>query len=152
MQRNAPIRAIALQCVLWTLTAGTQAGCGAGEPREAVTDGPAGPAAVAILRPVWGDTVSGPRVEIELAARGITLGPAGTPGTGHLHVMVDQAIVPEGVVIPGGPGIIHLGDGGTTSATEDLIPGPHILIAVVGDAEHVRLTGAGTDTVLFVVR
>jgi hypothetical protein len=107
-----------------------------------------------IASPAQGDTVDGPDVAVEFEVTGITLQPAGTgdPGTGHLHVLVDQDLMPEGVVIPAEAGFVHLGTGGTEVGLTGLTPGPHRLIAVLGDAMHMRIHGAGTDTVQIVIR
>jgi hypothetical protein len=107
-----------------------------------------------IASPAQGATVDGPDVTVQFEVTGITLQPAGTgdTGTGHLHVLVDQDLMPEGVAIPAEAGFVHLGTGGTEVELTGLTPGLHRLIAVLGDAMHMRIRGAGTDTVRIVVR
>ena len=99
-------------------------------------------AAASFVSPSDGDTVGTP-VEVELAADGVDLAPAGPAvvGEGHLHVMVDIGCYDDGEVIPGpsdedeAEGRFHLGDG--SDARElDLEPGTYELCVQLGDGLH----------------
>jgi hypothetical protein len=110
---------------------------------------------VLILEPGDGDTVLGPAVTVRLQARGLAIVPAGdtTPNSGHHHLFLDRDLTPPGTAIPTEPGyIVHLGTGGDRYTFDSVAPGPHRLIAVVGDAVHVPLQPWVVDTVHFVVR
>jgi hypothetical protein len=111
-------------------------------------------AAAVIIAPGDGDTISGSSVRVELAAENVALRPAGVdePGSGHLHLFIDRDLSPEGEVIPTEDGIVHLGKAQTEHVLEDLPPGEHMVIAVLGDYLHVRVPKAKTDTVRFSVR
>jgi hypothetical protein len=147
-------------CALLGAFAVTLAGCG-GEPAseppasEPATATAAPMRTVEITAPMEGDTVQGPTVMVRLAAHGFTVVPAGdtTANSGHHHLFLDRDVSPAGAPIPGEPGfIIHLGSGADSLALTAVEPGEHRLIAVVGDAGHVPLDPALTDTVRFVVR
>ncbi|GIW53227.1 MAG: hypothetical protein KatS3mg081_2582 [Gemmatimonadales bacterium] len=114
-----------------------------------------GPPQVLIVEPADGDTVVGPAVTVRLQAHGLAIVPAGdtTPNSGHHHLFLDRDLTPAGTPIPTEPGyIVHLGTGGDTYTFDSVAPGPHRLIAVVGDAVHVPLNPWVVDTVHFVVR
>lgn len=107
-------------------------------------------AAASFVSPADGDTVASP-FEVELAADGITLAPAGDPvvGEGHLHVIADVTglgCYDDGEVIPGPSdaaeeeGIFHLGDGSDSREIE-LDPGTYELCVQLGDGPH-RAFGA----------
>jgi hypothetical protein len=53
--------------------------------------------------------------------------------------------------IPSGPGIVHLGGGQTEYVFEDVAPGRHRLIAVLGDLKHIPVEAARADTTFFTV-
>jgi len=113
---------------------------------------PPAPAAV-IVAPADGAMLTGPDITVDLAAENIQLAPAGTmePNTGHLHLFLNHDLTPEGEVIPTGEGIVHLGQAQTGHVFQGLQPGDYTLIAVLADGAHVRLSGAATDTVRFMV-
>lgn len=113
---------------------------------------PPAPAAV-IVAPADGAMLTGPDITVDLAAENIQLAPAGTmePNTGHLHLFLNHDLTPEGEVIPTGEGIVHLGQAQTEHVFQGLQPGDYTLIAVLADGAHVRLSGAATDTVRFMV-
>ena len=113
---------------------------------------PPAPAAV-VVAPADGAMLTGPDVTVELAAERVTLAPAGTmePGTGHLHLFINHDLTPEGEVIPTEEGIVHLGKAQTEHVLQGLQPGNYTVIAVLADGAHVRLAGAATDTVRFMV-
>lgn len=111
--------------------------------------------AVSIVEPADGDTIDGGTVTVRLDVTGLTIAMAGdtTPGTGHHHLFLDRDVTPAGVAIPAEPGfIVHMGDGSTSHTFENVAPGEHRLIAVMGDGMHIPLQPWVTDTVRFVVR
>ena len=112
------------------------------------------PAKVKITSPLDGATVTAP-VKVTLAATGVQIVPATVerPGTGHHHLYVDHDFTLIGDTIPKGtPGIIHLGRGQTEFVLDSLKPGPHRIIAVVGDWRHIPLKPLLADTVRFTVK
>ena len=110
-------------------------------------------AAASFLSPADGDTVPSP-VEVELAADGVELVPAGAPAVGeaHLHVMADIGCFDDGELIPGpsdeheAEGHFHLGDG-SDSRTLDLEPGTYELCVQLADGVHVAFGETETITV-----
>lgn len=116
---------------------------------------PAPERSVAIVSPAEGDTVPAGSLEVTLSAAGVEIVPAGdtTPGSGHHHIFLDADISPLGEPIPSVPGsIVHMGDASMSYTFENVAPGEHRLIAVVGDWQHVPLEPLVTDTVVFVAR
>jgi hypothetical protein len=78
---------------------------------------------------------------------GMDVIPAGTltPNSGHLHVIVDvsaqeaaQIAAGDPLVIPKDETHIHKGDG-TMCVEVATSPGPHSLMAIVGDGAHANL-------------
>lgn len=111
-------------------------------------------AKVKITTPANGATVRGP-VKITLKATGVEIVPATDerPGTGHHHLFVDHDVTPVDDTIPRGvTGILHLGRGQTEFVLDSLKPGPHRVIAVVGDWRHIPLKPLVVDTVRFTVK
>jgi Domain of unknown function (DUF4399) len=111
-------------------------------------------AAVKITSPKNGATVTGP-VKVTLQATGVEIVPATVerPGTGHHHLYVDHDLTLDHDTIPKGrPGIIHLGRGQSEFVLDSLKPGPHRIIAVVGDWRHIPLNPLVVDTVKFTVK
>jgi hypothetical protein len=108
-------------------------------------------AAASFVSPSDGDTVSTP-VEVQLAAEGVDLAPAGPAvvGEGHFHVMVDIGCYDTGENIPGpsdedeAEGRFHLGDG-SDSRELDLEPGTYELCVQLADGLHVAY--GETDTI-----
>ena len=122
-------------------------------PHSASAQAAAG-ATVKITTPARGATVSGP-VKITLVASGVEIVPATDerPGTGHHHLFVDRDVTPTDDTIPRGvTGILHLGRGQTEFLLDSLKPGPHRVIAVVGDSKHRPLKPLVADTVRFTVK
>ena len=122
-------------------------------PHSASAQAAAG-ATVKIATPARGATVSGP-VKITLVASGVEIVPATDerPGTGHHHLFVDRDVTPTDDTIPRGvTGILHLGRGQTEFVLDSLKPGPHRVIAVVGDSKHRPLKPLVADTVRFTVK
>ena len=121
------------------------AGCGRA-PRSAP--------GVTITMPTEGDTLRGTAVHVMLEAQGVELAPATDEraGTAHHHLFLDVDVSPMDQKIPAGvTGIIHLGRAQPEFHWDSVPPGPHRIIAVLGDWQHVPLAGAATDTVRFVL-
>lgn len=108
---------------------------------------------VEIVSPAEGATVEGPQITVELAAHGFEVVPAGdtTSNSGHHHLYLDRDVNVTDRPVPNEEGhIIHMGDGSSTFTFENVEPGQHRLIAVVGDFAHVPVAGL-QDTVTFTV-
>ena len=112
-------------------------------------------ASVTIDTPTAGDTVRGAAVHVTLSASGVELAPAADerPGTAHHHLFLDVDTGPLDQKIPSGvPGVIHLGRAQTEHHWDSVAAGPHRIIAVLADWQHVPLASAAADTVRFVVQ
>lgn len=108
---------------------------------------------VEIAVPADGATVEGPQVTVELEAYGFQVVEAGdtTSNSGHHHLFLDRDVSPASEPIPAEEGhIVHMGDGSTSFTFENVEPGQHTLIAVVGDAFHEPVPGL-QDTIQFTV-
>ncbi len=108
-------------------------------------EGPAeeatGDVGVEFVTPADGATV--PRqFEVTMAARGLTVEPAGEirEGAGHFHILVDTDYVAPGEVIPRDAQHIHFGQGELT-ATLELEPGEHVLRLQFSNGAHLVLEG-----------
>jgi len=116
--------------------------------------GQTGHATVKIVSPANGATLSGP-VKVVLQATGVEIVPATVerPGTGHHHLFVDHDLTAVDDTMPRGvTGILHLGRGQTEFVLDSLKPGPHRVIAVVGNWKHIPLNPLVVDTVRFTVK
>jgi len=110
---------------------------------------------VRIVEPKQGATVTGPSVHVALEAKGIEIAPAAEQraGTAHHHLFLDTDVTAADVGIPAGTtGIVHLGKGQSDYTFEAVTPGPHRLIAVLADPNHVPLKPLVADTVRFTVK
>ena len=136
---NEITRRIAVICILII-----GLGCGGNDLETEVSEA----AAVIITAPAENDVVAG-SVRVVLSTRNVEVRPAGTveAGTGHHHLFIDRDITPIGEPIPVQEGIVHLGMAQTEHMFENLAPGEHMIIAVLGDHIHSRLADAATDTV-----
>lgn len=117
--------------------------------------GGGGSVSATINSPAEGDTVRGSAVHVALAVSGIELAPAADerPGTAHHHLFLDVDTGPLDQKIPSGvPGVIHLGRAQTEHHWDSVAAGPHRIIAVLADWQHIPLASAAIDTVRFVVR
>src|SRR5260370_20532194 len=111
-------------------------------------------AKVKIMAPTNGATVHGP-VKVTLQATGVEIVAATDerPGTGHHHLFVDHDVTPINDTIPKGvTGILHLGRGQTEFVLDSLKPGPHRVIAVIGDSRHIPFKPLVADTARFTVK
>ncbi len=132
-----------------------EAGPAADAPMPAEASAPAPARSVTIVSPAQGDTVPAGAVEVTLSAAGLTILPAGdtTANSGHHHLFLDADVSPAGQPIPAVENsIVHMGDASSSFVFENVAPGEHRLIAVVGDWQHVPLEPMVVDTVTFVVR
>jgi hypothetical protein len=95
-------------------------------------------ASVYFISPKNGDTV-GPTFTVVFGLKGMGVAPAGVtnPNTGHHHLLIDVAKMPD-MTMPlptTDPNIRHFG-GGQTEAEVKLAPGQHTLQLVLGDFLH----------------
>jgi hypothetical protein len=130
----------------------------AGGARNAYAQGMPKPASAPherIVEPKAGATVTGTSVHVVLEAQGIEIAPVAEhkAGTAHHHLFLDTDLSPADQPIPvGTPGIWHGGKGQTEYTFENVAPGPHRLIAVLADPNHVPLHPLAVDTVRFTVK
>lgn len=77
-------------------------------------------------------------IRLEFKVYGMKVSPAGdmTPGTGHLHLLVDTTLSDLTKPIPYDSQHIHYGNG-QTEAMLTLPPGPHTLQLIMADGAHV---------------
>ena len=130
---------------------------GFGVPAAAAQDSSAaaGMPQVQIVEPKEGATVTGPSVHVVLTATGIEIAPAAAQraGTAHHHLFLDTDLTAGDVGIPAGnPAIVHLGKGQSEYTFAAVKPGPHRLIALLADPNHVPLKPLVADTVRFTVK
>lgn len=92
-----------------------------------------------LLAPAAGARIAG-IVDVEMAATGVTIAPAGevVTGTGHFHVIADTGCLPAGTAITKDADHVHFGTGASTG-TIVLDPGSHTLCLQVGDGAHAAL-------------
>ncbi|CAM2177433.1 DUF4399 domain-containing protein [Paraburkholderia sacchari] len=91
---------------------------------------------VYFVEPKNGATVSNP-VHVKFGVDGMTVAPAGTttPNTGHHHLLIDGAALPQGTVVPANEKSIHYGKGQTETEVT-LPPGDHTLTAQFANGAH----------------
>jgi hypothetical protein len=95
-------------------------------------------AVVYILSPKDGETVSSP-VTVRFGLKGMGVAPAGvtTANTGHHHLLVDLATLPDfNAALPVTENVKHFG-AGQTETELTLAPGKHTLQLVLGDHLHI---------------
>jgi Domain of unknown function (DUF4399) len=129
-------------------------GVGIGARTAAAQAAPQAPK-VRIVEPQEGATVTGTAVHVKLETWGIEIAPAAEhrAGTAHHHLFLDVDLTAPDVGIPVGvPGIVHLGKGQTEYTFEGVTAGPHRLIALLADPDHVPLKPLVSDTVHFTVK
>ncbi|RIK48374.1 MAG: hypothetical protein DCC57_13435 [Chloroflexi bacterium] len=96
---------------------------------------------VRFVTPVDGATVPR-RFDVEMAADGLTIEPAGEihEGAGHFHILVDTDFIAAGELIPFDEQHLHFGKGQLTTTLE-LAPGVHVLRLQAANGAHVALGG-----------
>lgn len=95
-------------------------------------------AVVYFVSPKDGETVSSP-VTVRFGLKGMGIAPAGVtaPNTGHHHLLVDLAKLPDfNAALPVTDNIRHFG-AGQTETELTLPPGKHTLQLVLGDHLHI---------------
>jgi len=117
------------------------------EPAEVVPEEPqemgrlpAPEGAVAyIISPQDGETVGGDSVKVVFGLAGMGVAPAGVKfeNTGHHHLLVDVAEMPDmDLPIPADSHHVHFGVGQTETILT-LSPGPHTFQLLLGDYRHI---------------
>ena len=93
-------------------------------------------ASVYIIAPKNGDTVTG-KVVVQFGLKGMGIAPAGVEmeGTGHHHLLVNAADVPERYTIPRNDQYKHF-DRGQSESLVFLPPGKYVLTLQFGDGAH----------------
>jgi LysM repeat protein len=112
-----------------------------GMAAETVDDGEVITPSVRFVAPEDGATVP-PRFDVEMAAAGLTIEPAGEihEGAGHFHILVDTGFVAPGELVPFDEHHLHFGQGQLT-ATLELTSGVHALRLQVANGAHLALEG-----------
>lgn len=91
-----------------------------------------------IISPADGETV-GQTFTVQFGLKGMGVAPAGIdmPNTGHHHLLIDLAELPdESLPMPMSANLKHFG-GGQTEVELTLEPGEHTLQLVLGDYLHI---------------
>ncbi len=94
---------------------------------------------VYIISPEDGATIGGGAVKVVFGLANMGVAPAGVdlPDTGHHHLLVDVAALPDmALPVPADSNHIHFGKG-QTETTLNLSPGPHTLQLLLGDYRHI---------------
>ena len=83
-----------------------------------------------------------PTFVVKMGAVGVTVDPSGevSPGSGHMHILVDTDFIPAGEIIPTDEQHLHFGDG-SLEAELTLTPGEHTLHLQFADGAHTALEG-----------
>jgi len=100
--------------------------------------GAANDTAVYIISPSNGEAVNSP-ITVKFGLRGMGIAPAGVDveNTGHHHLLIDQAELPDlRFPIPASDKVIHFGKG-QSEAVIELQPGKHTLQLILGDKLHI---------------
>lgn len=95
-------------------------------------------AKVYFITPTNGSKVKSP-VTVTFGLTGMGVAPAGTdkPNTGHHHLLIDVAELPDlKMPLPKDNKHRHFG-GGQTEVALELSPGPHTLQLILGDMNHI---------------
>ncbi|MBC8514657.1 PD40 domain-containing protein [bacterium] len=87
-------------------------------------------------------------ISVEMGVVGKEVMPAGEgeEGTGHHHLIIDGAFVPEGETVLSDDSHIHFGDG-SSDTTLELEPGEHTLTLQFADSTHISYGEAWSTTV-----
>lgn len=94
-------------------------------------------ASVSILSPHDGDVVTSP-LKVVFSVQGMTLAPAGDarPNSGHHHLLIDAPLPDLNQPLPADTRHLHFGKAQTETEVT-LLPGPHTLQLILGDANHI---------------
>ena len=113
-----------------------------------VAEGPT----VSLLEPANGATVSSP-FKVRFGVKGMKVVVAGdmSEGTGHHHLLINQAPIPAGQVIPVTPLHIHFGSA-QTEAQITLAPGSYRLTAQFGNGAHQSYGPPMSQTITITVK
>lgn len=112
-------------------------GCAQKSSTETVPDFPDADG-VYIITPHDGQVVSSP-VTVRFGLKGMGIAPAGVEkaNTGHHHLLIDMAELPDSTLpIPADENSVHFG-GGQTETTIELTPGEHTLQLLLGNYLHI---------------
>ena len=111
-----------------------------------------GQATACIMEPREGATLKG-GVKVALSADEVTITAVAQAKAGgaHYHLFLDVDALTGTEAIPQGPGVTHLGDGQKTYQLDNLTPGMHRLIVVLGDNSHVPVARQRSDTTYFTI-
>lgn len=92
---------------------------------------------VFFIEPADGATL-GREVKVVIGVKGMQIKPAGelVQKTGHHHLLIDVAPIPEGDLIPNSDTFQHFGKG-QTETTLRLRPGKHTLMLQFGNGHHI---------------
>ncbi len=120
-----------------------------------MTPAPAAAAAVQILSPAEGDTITLP-FTVKLGATGVEVVAANgkrEEGKGHHHLIIDgDQPASDSLPLAAAPVVIHIGTGASEKVIDSLSAGPHRMIAIFASGDHVPWSNVATDTVNFVVK
>lgn len=107
---------------------------------------------VYFVEPVNGATVSSP-FKLRFGVEGMALAPAGdmTPGTGHHHLIIDGAAVPQNEVVPTDDTHRHFGKGQTETELT-LPPGEHTLTLQFANGAHQSFGAAMSSSIKVLVK
>ena len=88
------------------------------------------------ISPKGGDMVSSPLI-VKMGIQGMKVHKAGEiiEGTGHHHLIIDGAYIPENEIVPADNKHIHFGKGQTETSV-NLKPGKHTLTLQFADGHH----------------
>ena len=123
--------------ISYAVIRGSNGGAGTAIPSR--TTGSIQATGVGFNSPLDGDTVSNP-VSVALVVGGLRLQKAGepvTPGFGHLGVIIDGEVTPEGETFVADATHLDLADASHTAILPDLMPGTHTLSAVFMNSRNI---------------
>ena len=91
-------------------------------------------------------------IKVQFGVKGMEVKPAGQTetNTGHHHLIVDGAAIPEGQVVPADATHIHFGKGQTETELH-LTPGKHKLTLQFANGAHVSYGKAMSSTISITV-
>ncbi|MCY7315628.1 MAG: DUF4399 domain-containing protein [Rubrivivax sp.] len=107
---------------------------------------------VSLLEPANGATVTSP-FEVRFGLQGMAVQPAGnmTAGTGHHHLLINQAPVAAGTVVTFSPQHLHFG-ASQIETMVTLTPGSYTLTAQFANGAHQSYGPAMSQTITVTVK